>query len=656
MGRILASLRTSRDVPPARFCLAAPLYAPYPEAIQGRERAITHAHRPTNRTCVGGRHQQRPGADHLAMWCDSLAGYPLQLGALLGCRLDRHRRPAPTPPVAHPLAPRNARAKVLAILQKATPSRITEHPPPNAFPPSGHFMSRRNRSLKTAAREATEPPSQLDQITRYVQALCVLLALAFVFFVSMLQNPTYDFWWQAKAGEVILKTHSIPHQDPFSWTASGQPWMVHEWLTDVLFYWLAHRPLGWLLAYKCGLSVLVCGLALLRTWQRSRSVPLAVGAVVVVGFVMRDFADLRPQMLTFTLLNGLLVALDAYQRGGARWLPWGLPVVFVIWANLHGAAVVGLLLIALWVGGEAIGKWMLGEQGPSVLPLALGVAASCLAVGINPNGFLVYAYPFQVLGHPQVKNYILEWVSPDFHGLDNLPFEVLLLGLFGAMALARAGGRPRFGELLMLLAMAYAALYAVRNAPAFALAAAPPTAVALASVWKEAPGLVPIRKLAAGSAARLAGAGALALTLALLLASQFPRAAPRSWAVDTIDYHSFPIKGAQLLAEGNWPGPLYNDYNWGGYLIWSLYPARKVFIDGRAEIYYSTGTLDDDIRIHNVAPGWHEALDRRGVQVVLTKKDEWLAEGLRHQSDWRSVFAGPVEQVFVRAPGADASP
>src|SRR5439155_549348 len=83
----------------------------------------------------------------------------------------------------------------------------------------------------------------------------------------------------------------------------------------------------------------------------------------------------------------------------------------------------------------------------------------------------------------------------------------------------------------------------------------------------------------AGSAARLAGAGALALTLALLLASQFPRAAPRSWAVDTIDYHSFPIKGAQLLAEGNWPGPLYNDYNWGGYLIWSLYPARKVFID-----------------------------------------------------------------------------
>src|SRR6059058_1463379 len=163
--------------------------------------------------------------------------------------------------------------------------------------------------------------------------------------------------------------------------------------------------------------------------------------------------------------------------------------------------------------------------------------------------------------------------------------------------------------------MAYAALYAVRNAPAFALAAAPPTAVALASVWKEAPGLVPIRKLAVGSAARLAGAGALALTLALLLASQFPRAAPRSWAVDTIDYHSFPIKGAQLLAEGNWPGPLYNDYNWGGYLIWSLYPARKVFIDGRAEIYYSTGTLDDDIRIHNVAPGWHEALDRRGVQV-----------------------------------------
>src|SRR5881396_909459 len=118
-------------------------------------------------------------------------------------------------------------------------------------------MSRRNPNLKTATRELAEPPSQLDQITRYVEALCVLLALAFVFFVSMLQYPIYDFWWQAKTGEVILKTHSVPHQDVFSWTATGQPWMVHEWLTEVLFYWLAHRPLGWLLAYKCGLSVLV---------------------------------------------------------------------------------------------------------------------------------------------------------------------------------------------------------------------------------------------------------------------------------------------------------------------------------------------------------------------------------------------------------------
>src|SRR2546429_9848078 len=116
-------------------------------------------------------------------------------------------------------------------------------------------------------------------------------------------------------------------------------------------YWLQHRPLGWLLAYKCGLSVLVCGPALLRTWQRSRSVPLAVGAVVGVGFVMRGFADLRPQMLTFTLLNGLLVALDAYQRGGARGAPAGGPPGFGLSADPHRAAAGRLVLCAPWGGG-----------------------------------------------------------------------------------------------------------------------------------------------------------------------------------------------------------------------------------------------------------------------------------------------------------------
>src|SRR6185369_11439927 len=106
------------------------------------------------------------------------------------------------------------------------------------------------------------------------------------------------------------------------------------------------------------------------------------------------------------------------------------------------------------------------------------------------------------------------------------------------------------------------------------------------------------------------------------------------------------------MKRGEWPGAIYNDYVWGGYLIWELYPNRPVFIDGRAEVYYKSGAFDDEMTIHNVAWGWEQALDRRGVQVILTDKASSLAYTLQRSPGWRLAFAGgegEVEAVYERA-------
>lgn len=502
------------------------------------------------------------------------------------------------------------------------------------------------RSTPDELRSSTS----LDRVAGCVLGVCVVLALVAVYFLCLRPIAATDFWWQLRTGELIVRTGSIPTRDPFSWTAAGQPWTVHEWLTEVLFYLLyEHLPRWVLLGYKAGLGVVACGLVLARAWQRTRSLALGILAALLAAWVLRNYADLRPQMMSFVLLAGLLLALDRYQEERAPWLPWALPALFALWANLHGGVIVGLILLALWLVGQAVGRFVFRERAPGLGALFLGLVVSALAVCANPNGYQVYAYPFQVLGHPEVMDYIAEWWSPNFHNQGLRGFEVALLGTPGLLALARqAPAERRMGDLLVLLALAHAALGSQRHTATFGLVAAPLFTVGLAGLWNEARGLHPTLAVAGKPAVRAAAACTLAVALIGLITAQVPRRPVAEWFDYAVRMQDFPRDAVQMLGDGMWPGNLYNDYIWGGYLIWELYPRRRVFIDGRAEVYYPTKAFDDEMRIHRVAPGWQEVLNRREVEVVLTSAHGDLARALEKEPNWKLAFTGSVEVVYTR--------
>jgi len=510
--------------------------------------------------------------------------------------------------------------------------------------------------VTTAPSPAAEPAplSAADIAARALLGLCIVLALVIVFFLSLNPISITDFWWQAKTGELIVRNGSIPRLDPFSWTAKGEPWVVHEWLAEVFFYFAATRLPDWmLLGYKCGLGVLACGLVLVRGWARSGSVVLGIVAALWAAFILRNYTDLRPQMFSFVLLVGVLLALDEYRAGRLERLPWALPVVFALWANLHGGVVVGLVLVGLWVAGEALSAWLFDESKEGLSELVLGVAVSCVAVALNPNGFRVYTYPFEVLGHPEVMDYITEWYAPTSRNIAMRPFLTLLLACLGTLAVARGAAGVRLGDALVLCASGYAALMAQRNTATFGLVAAPLLVAGLAALWRDAAPLERVRELFRPAALRAAALLPLLCGLALLLVwvvrhYQIPWSRPGTWYEYGTAMASFPRDAVRKMQDGAWEGPLYNDYEWGGYLIWKLYPTHPVFIDGRAEVYYPSKVFDDEMRIHRVADGWHEALDRRGVEVVLTNRFEPLAAALSRTPGWKRAFDGPVEVVFVR--------
>lgn len=511
-------------------------------------------------------------------------------------------------------------------------------------------MSIRVAPSKPQTTPPAPAPAPVDPVVRSLQKLALVLAVAAVFFICMLPIAITDFWWQLRTGELILRTGRIPYHDPFSWTAAGQPWMVHEWLTEVLFYLLyRHLPSWVLLGFKCGLAALACYLVHLRSRFRTGSTPLGIGSALITAWVMQNFADLRPQMISFCLIAGLLLALDRYQEGRWPLLPWVLPPVFTLWANFHGGVVVGLILLAIWVAGQGIGHLLWRDPAPGLGRLALALAASCLTVAVNPNGFHLYTYPFQVLGHPEVMDYISEWFSPNFHAGKMLAFELLLLGTAGGLALVRGShAQRRLGEILLVLATLHAALVSQRNTVLFALIAAPVMASALAALWNEAASAPWLDRAQQQPALRVAASLGLVSSLGVLLYYQVPRKAPGQWFNYATRMHEFPQAAVPLLKEGMWPGKLYNDYAWGGYLIWNLYPERPVFIDGRAEVYYPTKAFDDEMKIHTAAEGWMAVVDRRQVDVILTNKVGFLALALKTAPGWKLAFTGDAEVVYVR--------
>ncbi len=235
------------------------------------------------------------------------------------------------------------------------------------------------------------------------------------------------------------------------------------------------------------------------------------------------------------------------------------------------------------------------------------------------------------------RSLITEWQRPDFTSVIDAPIILTLVLL--ALALPWQRRRPFLA--VLSLAVVVFSFQAVRNVPFAVLLALPVAASALSDRWRPA--------------SRARDSGTLFPTLpgvALiggLAACLLVVAATRTESLS--GYHpsgySYPVAGASFVESRYSGARLYNDYNWGGYLIDRLYPNTPVFIDGREEFYGET-VFGDYLRVSRVEEGWDGLLAQYGVEVVLVGWDSELARAMRSAGGWQEEFTGPVEAVFVR--------
>jgi hypothetical protein len=292
--------------------------------------------------------------------------------------------------------------------------------------------------------------------------------------------------------------------------------------------------------------------------------------------------------------------------------------------------------------------WFSLERGVERKLLILS-GIGTLATLVNPYGQHLWLYPLQYANFGSASlRYILEWQSPNFHDPTTIVMLiiVLVMGVFGVRQ------RPSV-PLDVVLAVLFTAmgLTSNRHIPLFGVVVTP---IVFARVLHELTGA---RRWLSGFDPRAVGA-ALLVVIPLGMAVRLSWEPPESRTVQLgrePSAGSLPSGAARVLRDELSPGNLLNEYDWGGYLIYTLYPKWKIGVDGRADVHGDL-TMDLNYQIFNGAQGWQETVERLNVSYLLVRKGGPLEKAIEREPSWSRVYDGAIEKLFARRTSFDAPP
>jgi hypothetical protein len=476
-----------------------------------------------------------------------------------------------------------------------------------------------------------------------------MTVLFLVLFAMAVRTPAdTDTWWHLGAGRAIVTTGRVPYADEFSFTVHGRPWTDVQWLAQVSMY-LA-RSLG----SDVALAVLVAALVVLAfafVYLQMDGGPFLRAFVIVLAATASSVIwSPRPQMLSFTLLavTGYIVYLFKWRQVNRLWV---LIPIFVLWGNVHGGYALGLMLIGSTIVGEVLNRVTGRAAAPEIMTwheigLLTGTGILCgLALMVNPYTFGTWTLPFHTVGIKTLQGFIQEWASPDFHQLYQQPVLWLLFALLAAAGFSKR--RWDWSDLILVMVFGYSAFLAGRNIAALALVIAP---VLTRQAQPIIEALAARIKLPASVRQDLSPAlsGVLNWLIVILLALAALvkcSVALSPKMIDQAQRQVVPVRAVEWMRQNHLTGPLYNSYNWGGYLIWAL-PEEPVFVDGRTDVYNEF--LLEYVKVMYIRPGWQDVLARYDVRMALIERDSFLATMLATQPDWRLAYSDDQAAIFVR--------
>ncbi len=474
------------------------------------------------------------------------------------------------------------------------------------------------------------------------ERLMLIILFVMVFALATRVPVDTDTWWHLRSAEHTLMQGMI-YADPFSFSRAGDPWINHSWGAQIIMYGF------WRLLENGGLALYTsllatAGMALVFRMCSGNTYVRAF-AVIMGAATAAIFWSARPQMMSFffsTLLLYLLF-LVKYRRHDYLWF---IPLMLLVWGNMHAGFSIGFILLGGFIAGEILNN-LFRAGAADVVPwrtlgklMLIGVI-SAVALVVNPYGFAMLGVPFETINIGTLGDFIQEWLPPDFHERNVLPFVALLLGTFGV--LGASSKRLDWTDFVLFCGTALMAFLAARNIAVFAVVAVPVFTRHLDVLLTERGWVLTPIKVAKPGMARLN----LALLLLIVLgatASIFSTLSPQNIAAEQGE--RLPVAAVQYLREHPHAGNLFNSYNWGGYLMFAL-PDTPVFVDGRTDLYRDE-FLTRYLLTTTARGDWRGVLDQYAIGCVFVEAGSGLAAALRSEPGWQLAYEDEAAVIFVR--------
>jgi len=458
-----------------------------------------------------------------------------------------------------------------------------------------------------------------------------VIALAVPMMDALLTKmPAADLAYQVRAGDIMLRTHSLLRTDVFTFTVPGAQWLNQQWGAQ-LFLDATYRLGGWNAMVLMHAALTSLAFAFIFLACRRRGVSTRTAALLsVAGFwVARQNLAMRPQ-----LIGVLLFSITLWILAGRRTHPralWAIPILMLIWVNVHGSFVLAPLLLGLaWLEDR--------KDSPDTARTLVAVCGATLAATLaNPFGLRVWAYAAAIGSNPTISARVTEWAPPTVHEYSGVVFFVSALIIVGY--LLRRGTPVGWPPLIWLAAFFVLALPALRGVVWWGLA----FPVVLAGLA--------MRKTDANEERGSPFMNALLVTTiaaAVILAMPF-------WRGPTVDGNPAHLDQAPStlvrattaeLAPGS---RLFVSQTYASWFEFAL-PSMPVFVDSRIELFPSA-IWDDYLAIGGAREGWQSRLDRWDVDAVVVNpdQDEQLLAHIADDPGWRLAFRDDSGSVFVRS-------
>jgi len=502
---------------------------------------------------------------------------------------------------------------------------------------------------------------------KLVKTIILILGLALGFFFTFKSPTDPDLGWHLRTGQLILEKLAIPKIDWYSHSMPGFTWIDHEWLSEILLYkgYQIFGFLGLAIAFSL-IAIFIFFFLIPRVAGKNIAFEVKVLAGSLAVIISTFFLGIRPQVFTLLGLTLVLLVLTKLKENQNSKTLIFLPLIFLLWVNMHGGFAIGIGVLILYLITEGIKirhlkkeketQWVkksetLTKKGWSRLSKFSIISA--LVTLVNPYGpriFIELRRTFTDSYGPQI---IQEWLSPDFKGLCGILLAIYFIILVEIMILRK--GKIDLGQFTFFILFLILALQSVRHVPLFVIVTLPYLIKSLGGKAQEF--FLSIFRTKALLVMLVILVGFFGVKYRHLVLEPVRAGLSEEKLAEQGDY---PFQALNWLKENPQKGNVFNNYGWGGYLILHL-PETKTFVDGRMAHWKSASDqrfrsaldqrdekhiLKDYMEVTELNPNWQEIFKKYNVKWILIKKESSLSQALELSPDWQEIYQDDLAIIY----------